>query len=224
MTNSSESPEPAAPPPVRKTAKRGYGGRSAEELSAERRQRLMETALELFGTEGYLPTTVEKLCSHARVTTRHFYEHFRDRESLLIALFEEILADTQRRVMTVMLDDAAPPEARFSRALDAFLASHLDDPRRARITTQEILGVSPRAEAARNRVISGFADLITAYLGGLVANGRLPARNYRVLAVGIVGAMHELQIAWLDGSLGLSRQALAEELAFLVAAMVRGAR
>lgn len=54
--------------------RRGYAGRTAAELSGERRQRLLETGLELFGTEGYLPTTVEKLCSHAKVTTRHFYE------------------------------------------------------------------------------------------------------------------------------------------------------
>ncbi|HEX5359539.1 MAG TPA: TetR/AcrR family transcriptional regulator [Fluviicoccus sp.] len=208
---------------VKKTARRGYGGRSAAELSAERRQRLMDTGLELFGTDGYLPTTVEKLCSHAKVTTRHFYEHFRDREALLIALFEDILADTRNRVVAVMLDPAIPAERRFEAALDVFLAAHLDDPRRARITTQEILGVSARAEAARNQVISGFAGLIEAYLGSLAAAGKLPPRNYRVLAVGIVGAMHELQIAWLDGSLGVSRQELVAELGFLVAAMVKGA-
>ncbi len=208
---------------VKKTARRGYGGRSAEELSAERRQRLMETGLELFGTDGYPPTTVEKLCSHAKVTTRHFYEHFRDREALLIAVFEEILTETRHRVVAVMMDPALPPEQRFEAALDVFLAGHLDDPRRARITTQEILGVSARAEAARNLVINGFAALIEAYLGSLAAAGKLPVRNYRVLAVGIVGAMHELQIAWLDGSLGLTRQELVAELGFLVRAMVKGA-
>jgi len=219
MTNSAESSMTT----VKKTARRGYGGRSAEELSAERRQRLMDSGLELFGTEGYLPTTVEKLCSHAKVTTRHFYEHFRDREALLIALFESILADTREWVVAVMLDADIPAERRFEAALDVFLAAHLDDPRRARITTQEILGVSARAEAARNRVISGFAGLIEAYLGSLAAAGKLSPRNYRVLAVGIVGAMHELQIAWLDGSLGVSRGELVAELGFLVKAMVKGA-
>ena len=56
---------------------------------------------------------------------------------------------------------------------------------------------------------------------GTCTNGT--PRNYRVLAVGIVGAMHELQIAWLDGSLGVSRRELVEELGFLVKAMVKGA-
>ena len=34
----------------KKISKRGYAGRSAEQLMQERRQRLMDTALELFGS------------------------------------------------------------------------------------------------------------------------------------------------------------------------------
>ena len=202
-------------------ARRGYGGRSAEELSAERRQRLLASGLELFGTQGYPPTTVEILCRHAKVTTRHFYEQFADRESLLITLFEAILQETQARVLSVMADPVLPPEAKLLAALDTFLAHHLDDPRKARITTQEILGVSPRAEASRQRVITGFAGLLEQYLAMLAANGTLPGRNFRVPAFGIVGAMHELQIAWLDGALGLTREELVAELGGLVRVVMR---
>lgn len=200
--------------------RRGYAGRSAEALSAERRQRLMDSAMALFGTEGYLPTTVEKLCQHAKVTTRHFYEHFRDREALLIALFEAILEDTRQQVTRILEDTAVPFAQRFEAALAVFLACHLDDPRRARITTQEILGVSLHAEAARNVVINRFAALIESHLRAALPPGALTPGNYRILAVGIVGAMHELQIAWLNGSLGMSREALQTELSSLARVMV----
>lgn len=212
------SPDKSNPQTLRR---RGYAGRTAQELSHERRQRLMETGLELFGTNGYLPTTVEKICAHAQVTTRHFYEHFRDREALLIAVFEAILADTGRRLLSVMQDESIPLERRFESAIDTFLTCHLEDPRRARITTQEIMGVSALTEVARNTVINGFAAMLEAYLQLLVARQLLPARNYRVLAVAMVGAMHELQIAWLSGSLGLSRQELVDELCFLVNSLMK---
>jgi hypothetical protein len=39
-----------------------------------------------------------------------------------------------------------------------------------------------------------------------VAEGKLPARNYRILAFGIVGAMHELQIAWLNQQVPQQRE------------------
>lgn len=211
----------ASPAPAPK--RRGYGGRSAEALSAERRQRLMDTALELFGTQGYAATPTEKLCAAARVTTRHFYEHFRDREALLLAVFEQVMRETQARVMAALLAAEQPPAERLLAALDAFLDAQLEDPRRARLTTSEVLGVSARVEAGRNAVINTFAQLVEGYAGALVANGALPRRNYRVLAFGIVGAMHELQLAWLDPANGLSREDLKAEMGFLVRAMLAGA-
>lgn len=214
-----EKNRPDAAPPKR----RGYGGRSADELAAERRERLMQTALELFGTAGYAATSTEKLCAAARVTTRHFYEQFRDREALLLAVFEQVMQETRLRILGAFTGTEAAPEAGLIAALEAFLEAQLDDPRRARLTTMEVLGVSPRVEAARNAVITDFARLVEAYADALVASGRLPARNYRVLAFGLVGAMHELQIACLEPANGLDRETLKEELAFIVQVLLAGA-
>jgi AcrR family transcriptional regulator len=217
MPGKKKRPVPAPP------KRRGYGGRSADELAAERREKLMQTALELFGTVGYAATPTEKLCAEARVTTRHFYEQFKDREALLIAVFERVMQETRERVLAVFADPATAPEARLLAALDEFLDAQLDDPRRARLTTMEVLGVSPRVEAARNAVITGFAALVEAWAEALAAGGQLAPRNYRVLAFGLVGAMHELQIVCLDPANGLDRDMLKAELAFIVRALLAGA-
>ncbi|PTQ90453.1 TetR/AcrR family transcriptional regulator [Agitococcus lubricus] len=206
----------------KKSTKRGYGGRSAEQLAEERYQRLMASALELFGTVGYLPTTVEKLCAHAKVTPRHFYEHFADREAILIAVFKLILQETRMAVLHAMLDEKIALEQRLLAGMNAFLQAHLDDIRRVRITTQEILGVSQRVEAVRNEAITEFAVLIENYLAIWVAQQKIPARNYRVLAFGLVGAMHELQIAWLNQQVPQERGLLLAEMAFILQAMMRG--
>ena len=113
-------------------------------------------------------------------------------------------------------------EQRFVGAVNVFLTSHLDDPRRAKITTQEILGVSQRVEAHRNVLITEFALLIESYLTLLVAEGKLPARNYRILAFGIVGAMHELQIAWLNQQVPQQREVLVVEIDYLMQVMIKG--
>ena len=57
----------------------------------------------------------------------------------------------------------------------------------------------------------------------LVAEGKLPARNYRILAFGIVGAMHELQIAWLNQQVPQQREVLVAEIDFLLQTMLKGA-
>lgn len=217
----SPAPAPASTPAP---SRRGYGGRSAGELAAERRRRLLDTALELFGTRGYAATSTEKLCAAARVTTRHFYEQFRDREALLLAVFDEVMQGSKARVLAALAVPDLPAQGRLLAALDAFIDAQLEDPRRARLTTSEVLGVSARVEAGRNAVINEFAQMIEAYAGMLVASGELPRRNYRVLAFGVVGAMHELQLAWLNPENGLDRESLKAEMRFLVKAMMTGAK
>lgn len=203
--------------------RRGYAGRSADQLIVERRQRLLGAALELFGTQGYANTNIDKLCAEAKVTTRHFYEQFSDKESLLITVFEQVMKDTQGQVLAVMLDQRLPEEDRFFAALNAFMTAQLSDPRRARLTTIEVLGVSPATEATRNVVMSQFTQLIEIYMDRLASNSQIPARNYRVLAIGLVGAMHELQIAWLNPTNHLTRELLENEIQFLGQAFLRGA-
>ena len=206
----------------KKTPKRGYGGRSAEQLTQERYDRLMSSALELFGTEGYLPTTVEKLCRHAKVTTRHFYEHFADREAILIAIFEQILQQTKQVVLQEIINPELALEQRLLAGIRAFLQQHLQDVRRLKITTQEVLGVSQRVEVVRHAVISEFAALIEQYLAVLVAAQKIPPRNYKVLAFGLVGAMHELQIAWLHQQVPQTVESLVADMDFLIQAMLVG--
>src|ERR1041384_3464475 len=70
--------------------RRTYGGRAAADRRAERRERLLEAGLQLFGTEGYATSSIEKLCTHAGVSTRNFYEEFNAREDLLMALHTRV--------------------------------------------------------------------------------------------------------------------------------------
>ena len=49
------------------TTGRPYGGRSPEERRADRRRRLLDAALDRFGTTGYASTSITELCSSAGV-------------------------------------------------------------------------------------------------------------------------------------------------------------
>src|SRR5260370_11527782 len=70
---------------------RRYAGLSDEQRRADRRARLIEAGHELFGTIGYAATSIERLCTLAGVTARHFYEEFSGREALLVAVYDEII-------------------------------------------------------------------------------------------------------------------------------------
>jgi|JI10StandDraft_1071094.scaffolds.fasta_scaffold179402_2 AcrR family transcriptional regulator len=205
----------------RKT-RRGYGGRSADALAQERRQRLLDAGFELFGTQGYASTNTEQICRAAKVTTRHFYEQFTDKEALLITLFDAQMQDTLHQVTSALIGSVRPLPERLFEGLEAFLDAQLNDVRRARLTTIEILGVSAQAESRRHTVIGQFVQLIEMYFAVLVQQGHAPDQPYQVLAVAIVGAMHELQIAHLRQPEVFDRASMTQALHGLLSIYVQG--
>ncbi len=58
------------------TRERRYGGKTTTERRAERRERLLDAGLALFGTQGFATVTIEALCAEAGLNPRYFYEQF----------------------------------------------------------------------------------------------------------------------------------------------------
>ncbi len=69
-----------------------------------RRERLLESALELFAEYGYAGTSVKAISQRAGVSQGLLYIHFENKEALLLALFEKSMQDVQA---TLELDAAA---------------------------------------------------------------------------------------------------------------------
>src|SRR5579871_6430771 len=69
---------------------RVYGGQSAEARAEQRRARLIEAAVKVYGAQGYRTATVKAVCEAAGLTERYFYESFENSEALLIAAFDTV--------------------------------------------------------------------------------------------------------------------------------------
>jgi AcrR family transcriptional regulator len=188
---------PATSPP-KTTRGRKYAGRSPEERRAERRERLLRSGLELFGTQGYPTTSIERLCSHARVTARHFYEEFPSREALLLAVFDRVMEMIMDA--TVRATQRAPVDvrSRVRSGVEAFVHAMLDDPRRARIACIETVGASPEIEKHRREWMRGFARHVEEQGKLLTQAGQAPEQDYYLGALMLVGGTTELIVDWLS--------------------------
>ena len=177
--------------------RRTYGGRSAGERRAERRERLLMAGLELFGTEGYAAASIEKLCTHAGVSTRNFYEEFTNREDLLIALHDRIIEQAFRAVGEA-LESAVdiPLRERFTRAVRAFVTTTASDPRWARLSYVEIIGVSNAVERHRIAWRERWTEFLVAEAKRAVERGEAEDRDFHLGAVALIGAVNELVHHW----------------------------
>lgn len=169
-----------------------YGGRTAEERRAERRERLLDAALELFGTRGYAATSIEALCSATRLNPRYFYESFATREALLQAVYDRHMAHLAATVRTALTDAPSDPRGFCQVGLRAFVETQLADHRNARITYLEIVGVSLELERHRRAVLRGFATLVEQEADRLAAAGAIPARDHHLTAIALGGAVDGL--------------------------------
>jgi AcrR family transcriptional regulator len=194
------------PKPVEEEGGRPYGGRSPEERRAERRGRLLDAALELYGTAGYRATPVAQVCKAARVAPAKFYEEFASSEALLAALSLAIWEPLRREVLDAM-GDRAPDIVAMTRAgVETYCHGLLEDPRRARVLCVELPSASPAALAGRQRQVMEFASLSFAAFQAVTGERRprrqgrqerLNRRQLEMLANGLVGAIDEVVRFWL---------------------------
>lgn len=202
------------------TPGRRYGGVSAEERRRERRERLLEAGLDLLGTRGYAQTTVSDVLDRAGLTSRYFYEHFENREALLVAVYDEVIARGYGASADALVrHDADPLAVSIPAQLDAFYEVVVDDPRLARVIFVESVGVSPTMEAHRRQVLRRIAAGLASRLAERAGRGEIPERDFATITVGMLGAMHELIADHLHPG-GVSRdQALNESVRLTLATL-----
>jgi AcrR family transcriptional regulator len=68
----------------------------SQERSREKRARLKAAALALFGEKGYEGASVEEIARRADLAVGGFYQHFRSKRQLLLALMDELLDHLSR--------------------------------------------------------------------------------------------------------------------------------
>ena len=76
-----------------------------EAIRASSTSRIMDAALELFGTVGYQSTTIAQIADKAGVSKGLIYNYFDSKESLLKAMIDELAKEGEKIIQKVTVDD-----------------------------------------------------------------------------------------------------------------------
>ncbi|TDD44525.1 TetR/AcrR family transcriptional regulator [Nonomuraea terrae] len=167
---------------------------TAEQRLADRRERLMTAAYTLYAKPGFMSTTIERLCSEARISNRAFYECFGGREELLQALHERCVEESLAVVAKALQEAPSTLGGRVKAGIRAYIEFATADWRRARIMHVEVRRSGDVLTLSRQRAVEAFARLIQDAAEDFP---KAPALNRRLLALGVIGALQELLIEWL---------------------------
>ena len=196
---------------ARRQPVRGYGGVSAAERVAARRRRLLDAALDLYGTRGYLSTGVKDVCRRARLTDRYYYESFGAGPELFAAVFDRVTDELLALVADAVAAAPARPEAKARAAIETFVRALADDPRKARIVFVEAATAGADIERHVRANLRRFADLVAATARPYLPR-RLPERTLQMAALSVVGATERIVVDWQDGELDASLEDMTEFL------------
>ena len=177
--------------------KRVYAGKSASDRASERVHRLLDAALDLFGTRGYASTTIELLCSRSNVSTRSFYSEVGGRPELLKMLVTR-LNDAGSAAAVAALNNSAGRTITETVAagIRAYLGETCANRRTARVCYVEIVGVSTDIEqwrsGQRELIVSMFAEAGRA----AAERGEIAENDYRLLTLAMIGAANLFAQEW----------------------------
>jgi AcrR family transcriptional regulator len=170
-----------------------------DQLQASHRQRLIEAMATSIAEKGYRETTVADVVRIARTSRRTFYEHFEDRESCFLALFDAT-NDAMMEEIAAAVHPDEPINDQVDRALDAYIANVTAKPALYRSFVRELPGLGQPGADRQLAVIERFAKLLVE----LVESGRReqPEMGARPLsldtAIMIVGGLRELAVIALQ--------------------------
>ena len=191
---------------------RPYGGVDARDRIAERRRRLLDAGLELLGGSDHPPElTVRAICAHAGISARYFYESFTDKDHLVAAVYDSVIADIAATTQAAI---AAAPRDEQNRAGIANLVRVIaGDARVGRLLFNPKLS---NAVLARKRAeVGGVFALLS---GQHVTAAYQVSQNGWTTSVAhfVVGGVGQTISAWVSGDIELDQAQLVEQLARIV--------
>lgn len=197
--------------PPKSTSKKGARGSYAPERT---RQILLDSALELFGTQGFHATSMQQIVERAGLTKGAFYHHFESKEDVLERIHDEFL-DVQAADMERILAEHDAPIDQLRETVKMSVLSVARYRAHVAIFFQDRRNLTgARAQSVKQR-----RDVVDRQIAGIVERGLArgdfdPEISERVAVFGIVG-MSAWVHQWFRDDGTMSAEQVAEQLARL---------
>lgn len=185
-----------------------HRGLTADQRSAQRRHRLMESALDTIAEHGVTQLRVRAVSQRAGLNDRYFYENFRDCQELLIATFDAQFDSALAGIAATVAE--SPPELRPRvRAVVDFVFAFIDeDPRRAQllVETQSAQALAER----RHQMIDVLTQVMVGQARTLLGDAAGTDDTLRLTGLTVVAGLLELATQWYRRQIDVSQAELAE--------------
>ncbi|MEH7381912.1 TetR/AcrR family transcriptional regulator [Bacillus sp. JJ1533] len=160
------------------------------EMPIEAREKLLFAGLKLFTEAGYQKTSVLEIVEMARVSKTTYYQHFKSKEELMVALFEQLGDEMAEEVRLAIIQEERMSYKAFA-GINRYIQVCFENKHVAQILLVESVGVSRNVELVRKRSHQVFANIILQ-----TVETELPItvtqNEVKIVAQAMVGAINEV--------------------------------
>ena len=181
------------------------------------RERIVQSAIDLFATQGYDATSVAQVIDRAGLTKGGFYHHFASKDALLYEVYGDLIT-RQLEHMDAILAQRLPPAATLRALVTDLVVSTAESSRRAMVFWRELhrLGDEHTSayRAARRRYHDAMRKLIRS---GQASGDFARVASADTITFTIFGVINELPL-WYRPSGRKKPTQIATEIADFVLA------
>ncbi len=160
------------------------------EMPIEAREKLLFAGLQLFTEAGYQKTSVLEIVEMARVSKTTFYQHFKSKEDIMVALFEQVGNEMTEEVKHAISQEERMAYKAFA-GINRYIQICFENKNVAQILLVESVGVSRNVELVRQKSHQVFAKLILQTVEtGLPTT--VTQKEMKIVAQAMVGAINEV--------------------------------
>jgi AcrR family transcriptional regulator len=176
-------------------------------VAANQRERIMAAVGQAAAELGYAEMSVEAIVARAGVSRRTFYEHFKNKEDVFLAAYDDVVRQQARQIRRAYFEETTVQQ-RLRAGIRAYMEFIASEPDLARMCIVEVLAAGPRAMAKRNEAMRMFAEIIEDNIHELIPGCRRAA----LTAETIVGGIHEVVFSRILANRIDELPALADDL------------
>jgi TetR/AcrR family fatty acid metabolism transcriptional regulator len=198
---------------------------SARRVSREdKRRRIIDAAVEVFAEKGFFYARVSEIADAAGVADGTIYLYFKSKDDILIAIFEEKMAEILARFVT-MLQEVDDPAEKIRRYIIEHLKLVAEQPKLMQVLTVEL---RQSARFMKEYSPHSFAKYL-ALVGSILDEGQKKgifrkSFDPAVFRRALFGAIDELSLAWVlrrDGTAAPNPDYVGEQISDFI---LRGLR
>ncbi len=195
----------------------GARAREDKKPGGDKRARILEAAVRVFAGKSFFTATVAEIAREAGVADGTIYLYFKNKDDLLICLFEEKMGELNEAMQERVAREVTPLAQ-----LRAFVEFHLemvhDQPELAEVLTVELRQSAKLMKEYEAKKFGAYLDI----LAGILTRGRADGSmrkdiDPKAVRRAIFGALDEVALSWLLGGRRFDLTKNAAQLAELFA-------